>query len=246
MSPNEKQYDEIGGRSLVVVQDQKGVKASVDSLLLADFCRVETGWRIADLGCGNGLVGMILAAENVHCMVVGVEIQRRLLAHAAEGARLNTLPNIRFVRGDLKSFPWGRDCCRFDLVAANPPYHKIGTGRISPDPTRAAARHELLGNAHDFAEASSALLRPGGRSSWIYLHEREDDLLRAIRDNRMEPVRMRRVYSRKGVSPSLVLVEAVKDSASVEKPVEEPALVLYRGTGERDYTDEARRILYGR
>jgi len=245
MTPDDKQYDKIGPKELTVVQDRKGVKASVDSLLLADFCRVEMGWRIADLGCGNGLVAMTLAADHVHCVVVGVEIQRRLLAHAAEGARLNTLPNIRFIRGDLRSFPWGRDCCRFDLVAANPPYRKIGTGRISPDPTRAAARHELLGNAHDFAEAASALLRPGGRSSWIYLHEREDDLLRAIRENRMEPVRMRRVYSREGVSPSLVLVEAVKDPASVEKPMEEPALVLYRGTKGRDYTEEARRILYG-
>ena len=64
---------------------------------------------------------------------------------------MNSLSNISFVLGDLRSFPWGRDCCRFDLVAANPPYRQVGTGRISPDPARAAARHELLGTAHEWA-----------------------------------------------------------------------------------------------
>ena len=111
MSPDDKQYDKIGPRGLTIVQDRKGVKASVDSLLLADFCRVEMGWRIADLGCGNGLVGMTFAADNVQCAVVGVEIQRILISHAAEGASLNGLNNISFIRGDLRSFPWGRDCC---------------------------------------------------------------------------------------------------------------------------------------
>lgn len=246
MNPNEKQYDKIGPQELVIVQDRKGVKASVDSLLLADFCRILPGWKIADLGCGNGLVGMTLAADNAQCTVVGVEIQRTLISHAAEGAQLNNLPNISFVCGDLRTFPWRKDCGRFDLVAANPPYRQVGTGRISTDPARAIARHELLGNAHDFAQAASALLRMGGRSSWIYLIERLDDLLAAIRSNQMEPERLRKVCSREDDTPSLVLVEAVKGAGSRGGFTEEPTLVLYRGAEGRDYTDEARRILYGR
>jgi tRNA1Val (adenine37-N6)-methyltransferase len=240
-----KTIDEIGGRGLVVVQSVKGVKVSVDSLLLADFCRVEPGWKVADLGCGNGLVGMTLAADNMECTVLGVEIQRTLISHAAEGAQLNNLSNISFICGDLRSFPWRKDCERFDLVVANPPYRQVGTGRISPDPARAIARHELLGNAHDFAQAASTLLRSGGRSSWIYLNERLEDLLEAILDNQMEPVRLRKVCSREDDTPSLVLVEAIKGAGSRGNLTEEPTLVLYRGTEGRDYTDEARRILYG-
>jgi len=245
MNSNDKQYDRIGPQGLTIVQDRKGVKASVDALLLADFCRVEPGWRIADLGCGNGLVGMMLGADCARCFVMGVEVQRRLISHAAEGARLNELQNMAFVCGDLRAFPWEQNCGRFDLVAANPPYRRVGTGRISPDAARAAARHELLGNAHDFARSASALLRSGGRSAWIYLNERLDDLFDAIGDNHMEPVRLRKVHSREDSSPSLVLVEAIKDAALLESLTEEPPLILYRGREGRDYTDEARRILYG-
>jgi tRNA1Val (adenine37-N6)-methyltransferase len=129
-------------------------------------------------------------------------------------------------------------------VVANPPYRKVGTGRISPDPVRAAARHELHGDVNDFARAGAALLRDGGAFTWIYLAERIDDLTAAVETAGMEPFRTRFVVSREGKEPSLVLLEAIKGGGVGMSLVEEP-LILYRGSGERDYTEEARRIIYG-
>lgn len=237
-----KQFDLIN--DLKLVQSQRGVKASIDGLLLARFLRPVPDWYVADLGCGNGFVGLLLAKENPFCHIVGVDIQTELVRQAAENRRINGLGNVRFVQADLRNYPWCEELDRFDLVVANPPYRELGTGRISPDPTRAAARHELHGGVKEFARAASALLRDGGASTWIYLAERADDLLEAVNEADMEPFRTRFVVSRKGEDPLLVLMEAIKGGGVGMSLTEEP-LVLYEKEGERNYTEEAREIIYG-
>ena len=239
-----KSIDIIGGKGLKIIQDTRGVKASVDGLLLARFVTPEPGWRVADLGCGNGLLGLIMASDQPDCSVLGVEIQETLLKDAAESAAINDLANIRFLRADLRAFPWPGDLGRFDMVAANPPYRRVGSGRISPDPVRAAARHELAGGVEDFALAASAMLRDGGCAVWVFLAERYGDLQDAVRRVDLEPVRTRFVISREGDEPSLVLLESIR-GGGVGASWEEPPLILYRGSTGRDYTDEARELLYG-
>jgi tRNA1Val (adenine37-N6)-methyltransferase len=234
--------DEIGGVRLI--QPPKGVKASVDGLLLARYVRPSPGWRVADLGCGNGLVGLLLAWEQPLCRVVGIEIQDVLIRQAARSAGLNRTSDILFLRANLRHPPWRDSLCSFDLVVANPPFRKVGTGRISPDPVRAAARHELLGGVDDFARAASTLLKPGARAVWIYLAARTEDLFSAVITADLSPVRFRYVISRKNEPPSLVLMEAIKGNQEGEVVEEEP-LIMYEKEKGRNYTDEARSIIYG-
>jgi tRNA1Val (adenine37-N6)-methyltransferase len=130
------------------------------------------------------------------------------------------------------------------MVLANPPYRKLGTGRISPDPVRAAARHEIHGDISDFARSASSLLRDGGASTWIYLAERVDDLVHSVEAAGLTPVRCRFVIPRDGEQPNLVLLEALKGEGLGTVYEEEPLVIYASGTG-RDYTDEAREIIYG-
>ena len=239
-----KHVDEIGGRGLKIVQHARGVKASVDGLLLARYVRPEPFWQVADLGCGSGLVALIMASDQPQCSVVGVDIQAELLDNARQSVKVNGLDNVSLVRADLRAAPWPESLARFDLVAVNPPYREAGTGRISPDPLRAAARHEIFGGVRDFAAAAASLLRDGSSSTWIYLADRRDALLRAVEGAGMEPVRYRYVLSREGDDPSLILLEAIL-GGGMGACWEEPPLVLYRAREGREYTEEARALLYG-
>lgn len=200
---------------------------------------------MADLGCGNGLVGLLLAKENPYIRLLGVEIQAELIRQARQSARLNDLENIHFLQADFRNHPWADSLERFDMVMANPPYRKVGTGRISPDPARAAARHEICGDVSDFAQSASTLLRDGGASTWVYLAERYEDLVAAVTNAGLSPVRRRFVISREGQEPSLVLLEALKGEGLGMVYEEEP-LVIYREGKGRDYTEEAREIIYGK
>jgi tRNA1Val (adenine37-N6)-methyltransferase len=189
-------------------------------------------------------VGLLLAKENPHCRLLGIEIQSELVGQARQSARINGLGNIHFLQADLRAHPWKDALERFDMVVANPPYRKVGTGRISPDPVRAAARHEIRGDVSDFARSSSSLLRDGGASTWVYHADRFDDLTAAVMAAGMQPVRTRYVLSRAGEEPFLVLLEALKGEGLGIIYEEEP-LVLYRAGNGRDYTDEAREMIYG-
>lgn len=235
--------DTIGPISLA--QGRRGVKASVDGILLARFLPPLPGWRVADLGCGNGFVGLLMASAQPLCRVTGIEIQDPLLGQAVRNARLSHLSNVFFIRADVKHPPWRDDANSFDLAVANPPYRKVGTGRLSPDPVRAVARHELLGDAADFARAAAALLREGGRAGWVYLAEREGDLFQSVMAAGLNPVRRRHVFSREGEPPSLVLLESIK-GRKAPGLVEEQPLILYEPGKGRNYTGEAREIIYGK
>ncbi len=239
---NMEQFDPIG--NLKLIQSPSGVKASVDGLLLARFVKPSPGWRVADLGCGNGFIGLLTAEAQPRCQVVGIEIQEVLVGQAMRSARLNRLSNVRFVRADIRRLPWMEGLPGFDLVLANPPYRKTGSGRLSPDHVRAAARHELYGDVRDFARAAASLLREGCSAAWVFLAERERDLLGAAAEAGMGLVRRRHVVSREGKPPTLVLLETVKGKGP-GKVLEEKPLVLYRSGSGRDYTEEARIILYG-
>ena len=56
----------------------------------------------------------------------------------------------------------------FDLVVANPPYRKKGSGRISPKPGRDLARHESTASLSDFLAAAKNLVKLTGRICFIY------------------------------------------------------------------------------
>ena len=244
MNNREIIIDEVAGKGLFVVQAASGVKACVDGILLARFVKPSEGYKIADLGCGNGLVSLVLAYDHPACSVLGVDIQRSLVRQAAEGAGLSGLENAVFLCADLKDPPWMEEAAKFDLAAANPPYYKLGSGRLSPDQARAGARHELLGTIDDFTKAASDLLKEGGRSAWVYLPERAGELIKSLRDHNIAVFRSRQVLSREGEQPSLVLLEGIKGSSVPESREEQP-LILYREGKGREYTDEARGILYG-
>ena len=48
-------------RDIKLYQNKKGYRFSVDALLLYSFVNLRRAYRIADLGAGSGIVGILLA-----------------------------------------------------------------------------------------------------------------------------------------------------------------------------------------
>ena len=63
------------------------------------------------------------------------------------------------------------------LVVCNPPYWSPGDGPVSPDPLRAAARHELNGT---LAELIAGMARVGGRLALVLPQRREGEAIAAL------------------------------------------------------------------
>jgi tRNA1Val (adenine37-N6)-methyltransferase len=146
---------------------------------------------------------------------------------------------VKIVQGDICSVEEIFSPQSFDAVVCNPPYRETASGRINPDPERRVARHEIKARLLDFVRAGSYLLRRRGRMALVYPAARTLDLLQTMRQEDLEPKRLRLVYSFEESAATLVLAEGIKGGGSELRVM--PPLVMY--TKDRKYTPEIRAIL---
>ncbi|TYB47966.1 methyltransferase [Actinomadura chibensis] len=105
-----------------------------DTRLLAEALRgtgVHPGARVLELGTGTGAVAV--AAAQVGCEVVAVDVSARAVLAARINARVRGL-RVRVLRGDLFAPVAGEV---FDVIVANPPYVP---GDADPAAARGRAR----------------------------------------------------------------------------------------------------------
>ena len=219
----------------------------MDALLLADFARVNPGDRVVDLGTGSGVVALALAYRSGCGRFLGVEIQPRLAACARDNfqACLNRTA-LELLEMDWEELTLGTpgvspDGRPVDLVICNPPYRRLGSGRINPDREEALARHEIRGSALSAIRCAERLLGLGGRLDLVYPATRLADLLTNLRSHNLEPKHLRLVHSQPEDKAALALVEAVKGGG--EGLIVRPPLFLYQAPNV--YSPEAEAILSG-
>ncbi len=205
--------DTLFSGALICRQHRDGYRFSVDAVLAAHFALSKPGQRVLDLGCGCGVIGLILAHRQPQIMVSSLEMQEDLAALAEENGRLNGFADrFRVIRGDVRTIARLLAPESFDLVLCNPPYRKKDSGRINQDDQSALARHELSGEITDFVRAASFAIKNRGKVVFVYPARRSNTLLAALHEQRLTPKRLQPVYSYPGAgSARLVLVEAVKN-----------------------------------
>lgn len=178
-----------------------------DSLLLSRFCTLRPGWRVLDLGCGVGVLAVLLAARQEGLTLDGIE---RIPA-AAELARRNLAENGlsgEILCGDLRErgwFPQGH----YDLIVSNPPYFPTGSG-FAATRRPAETRSEITCTLPELCAAAAPRLKTGGRFALVCRSERLADLMVALRTNALEPKRLQLVETAPGKPFRLMLVEAVR------------------------------------
>lgn len=86
--------------------------------LLLEALEVGAEEEVLDLGCGYGVVGVVVAALAPRCRVVMVDKNARAVELARQNARRHGLAHVEVLYGDLYAPVVGR---RFDVIATNPP-----------------------------------------------------------------------------------------------------------------------------
>ncbi len=208
---SDETVDDILGGRLRIIQKKTGYRFSLDALLLAHFAGLSEGDALIDLGTGSGIVALILAGRYRCGRVLGIEIQDQLVTMARRSAALSGLSRrVEILHGDVRRPETLCVPLSFDAAVFNPPYRRLRSGRMNPDPEKAAARHELMGTAADFLAAAGYALREGGSVYTIYPATRMVEILVQMRSCRIEPKRLRMVHSHPGGVGKFSLVEGVK------------------------------------
>ncbi|MCD8152690.1 MAG: tRNA1(Val) (adenine(37)-N6)-methyltransferase [Clostridiales bacterium] len=238
--PGER-VDDLQRKGYRIIQNSQGFCFGMDAVLLSGFARIERGADCLDLGCGNGILPLLLEAKTDGRHFTGLEIQPYSVDLARRSVALNHLEDrIDIVEGDIKDASGIFGASSFDAVTANPPYMTDSHGIRNQDDAKTIARHEVLCSLEDVLRESAKVLKPGGRFFMVHRPFRLAEIISLMVRYRLEPKRMRLVYPYADREPNMVLIEGIS-GARPRMTVERP-LVVYKAPGE--YTDEIYEI-YG-
>jgi tRNA1Val (adenine37-N6)-methyltransferase len=133
-----------------IIQEKSAMKVGTDGVLLGSWVSCKQANTILDIGCGTGLITLMLAQRNLKSKIVGIEID----VIASQEAKLNVdnsdwQERIKIEHTSLQKF---NPQAQFDLIVSNPPFFAENKAKDR----RAAARHtnflsfgELIENAAD-------------------------------------------------------------------------------------------------
>lgn len=240
---DDERLDYLLAEDLRIIQSPSVFSFSLDAVLLARFVQVpKNKGHIIDLCSGNGVIPLFLSART-NAKITGVELQQRLHDMATRSIEYNNLAQqIDMQLGDVKDAPGKLGVEKYDVVTCNPPYflaHELSEKNTSEH--YAIARHELYLTLDEAVEATSRLLKQGGKAAFVHRPGRLLDIVSAMRANRLEPKRIQFVYPKRGKEANTLLIEAIKDGKPDLKVL--PPLYVYEDNNE--YTPEVRALLYG-
>jgi tRNA1(Val) A37 N6-methylase TrmN6 len=223
--------DILGYKNRKIFQDNDCFSFSLDSIMLANFATIRLRDKhIVDLGCGNGVIPLILSLRTDK-PIVGIEIQEKLANMAKRSVEINGLnEQISIFNINMKDFANSEYFESFDLVTCNPPYFKVNEKNYFNDSNeKKIARHEIEINLCDLLLTARKLLKNNGNFAIVHRPERLMEILFEFRKNSIEPKRIQFVYENVNKGSTLVLVEGQKngkEGLKIEKPI-----VMYNEDG---------------
>jgi tRNA1Val (adenine37-N6)-methyltransferase len=200
--------------NLKLVQPRHGYRFTADSVALAEFIRISQSQTLLDLCTGVGVVALLAWHLNPFRYAVGVELQSELAELARHNVRENHLSDKIFVvQGDVRALSLKESANfgaipsaeKFDVISANPPFHKLGRGRINPNSQRAVARHEIQLTLLQLVKVCTHLLKPRGQFYLAHVPDRRQEILLALDNHGFRVRRMEYALPRK----NRLLIEAV-------------------------------------
>lgn len=234
--------DLLNYNDLKIIQNPQWFSFSLDSVLLANFVRVSNKMKIIDFCTGNAPIPLFLSTKT-NSPIIGLELQKEVYDLALESVLMNDLQEqIKILNLDVNDVDKIYDTDTFDLITCNPPYFKVCEhSNINDNKTKAVARHEIRINLETIFNKAKKILKNNGKIAMVHRTDRLIDIIYLMRNNNIEPKRLRFVYPFKDSESNLFLIEGAKNGNPGFKI--EPGLVIHNGDGK--YTKEIENIFNG-
>jgi tRNA1(Val) A37 N6-methylase TrmN6 len=194
--------EQLWGGRYVLAQEAGVFPLSMDTMALGDFVTLKPGDSVWDLGCGSGVLALLLAGQGTAFSYVGVDVSPEACRLARENLGRNGLSGT-ILEGDLRAPEGWMSPGKASLVVTNPPYFPPEGGKPGTLARTGCTLAEICAGA-------GRLLKNGGRLAMVYPAAQLDALFSAMRGAGITPKVLRLVAHATEKPPKLALVQGVK------------------------------------
>lgn len=204
-------------------QPTNGFRYNTDSILLYQFVSLQNPkGNLLDVGCGCGVVGLLLARD-FELDLVGIDIQEEMIFYAKENSVSNDI-SAKFINTNYLSF---ESSSKFDLIISNPPFYHANTLK-SENESLKFARYASSLPIEQFLKRSSSLLATKGDLFFCYDANFLLDILKALNEQKYRIKTLQFVHRSTNDLARLVLVHAKKMAIKSTKTL--PPIFLHEGS----------------
>ncbi|MFM2483278.1 tRNA1(Val) (adenine(37)-N6)-methyltransferase [Celerinatantimonas sp. YJH-8] len=220
-----------------VAHEGCAMKVGTDGILLGGWTRLQQPERILDIGCGSGLIALMLAQRTQHMPIAidAIDID----ADAVTQSRQNVTHSpwaerIHIYHQDLVDFNQGH----YSHLVSNPPY--FPHGQVFEDPRRAIARQTYTLSHQQLLIQAARLARSDATLSLILPYAEGEQLLMISQSSGWYLRRRCEVVTKiKSIQPQRLLLEFSRCSGDCESQqlsiYQQPG--VYSQTFKRLYRD---------
>ena len=196
--------------NLKIVQNEDYFKFSIDSILLAEYAKINNSDnKILDLCSGNLPIPFILNYK-YHKKIDAIELQNEIYNYGKESIEINKLEeDINYINDNVKNIFNYYEEESFDVITCNPPYFKESLK--NENNIKSIARHEIEITLEDIIRISSKLLKSNKTFYLVHVPNRIDEIILLCNKYNMN-VKEITVVNNSKMEAILILIKAVKNS----------------------------------
>ncbi|GER07603.1 methyltransferase [Iodidimonas muriae] len=226
----------LGGR-VRLLQPHRGVRVSIDTVLLASVMAPRPGERVIEAGAGSGGAALCVAARCPDVALTGIDIDPDMVDLAKRNAALNGFEDrVAFLNANVTDRPAILGRGQFHHAMANPPYFEERTCFAPPTKTRARAFIDQDAVLGDWVHFCLDMVCDKGTVSFIHRADRLDELI-ALLYGRAGEMAVFPLWPKAGLPAKRVIVQARK--AMKGTAMHMPGLVLHDPGGAFSEQTEA-------
>ncbi len=204
----EEKFEVIGEKYFVAISKEH--RFGTDSFLLVDFSNILRKDVVADFGTGCGIISILIYKKYTPKKIFAFDILKSATDLAKKSVlKSNLEEKIVVVNKDIKTLGSEYND-KFDKIVCNPPYKALNTGKVSLKKEDLIARHEVSLTIDDVCKKAYKMLKFGGSLFLSGRVERLADIFIAMRQNKLEPKKLKLCAKDKDSAPWLFLVEGKK------------------------------------
>lgn len=204
-------------KQFTIRQDYCTMKVGTDGVLLGAWVNVsaQQAQRMLDVGCGTGLIAIMLAQRAPLAQVDAVEVEEMAYRQAMQNAiDSGWKSRLRFFHCDFNELAQ-RSANQYDLIVSNPPYFKRSL--LSPNEKRNAARHANEFTHESLISGSLRLLSDGGRLAVVLPYVEGNVFIALAAGAGLYCVRKLNVSTKKGKPVKRLLMELSRERRRLEE-----------------------------